>query len=95
MAEFTFKVNLQATKHGKGEYHFVTVPADVSDVLNELPIVRSGFKSIKCEARIGSSSWNTSVFPGEELFILLIAKKIMTRENIAAGDSVEVELIIS
>ena len=72
----------------------MTLPEETSDFLNDLPLARGGFGSIKVEAGIGTTVWKTSVFPDGEGFLLLIAKKLITRERLDVGKLVEVTLEI-
>lgn len=71
---------------------FVTVPPDESDELAELPLPPRGFGSIKVTARIGATSWSTSVFPSDEQrgYVLPIKKSVRTAEGIDDGDDVTV-----
>ena len=93
--DFTFSAFVEVSQHGKGAYYYVMVPHHVADVLNNAPVLRGGFGSIKCKATIGKTVWTTSVFPSDGLFLLLVAKKIIMSEGFHAGDKVEVTLSFS
>ncbi|MEZ3160923.1 DUF1905 domain-containing protein [Microbacterium sp. BWT-B31] len=43
---------------------FVTVPAELSADIREIPRVPRGFGSVRVRARIGATQWSTSIFPG-------------------------------
>jgi hypothetical protein len=45
-------------------------------------------------ARIGETSWKSSVFPQNKQseWILLVSKKVMRAEDLAAGEAIGVEL---
>jgi hypothetical protein len=90
--EFTFTSTLDASQHGRGMYYHISVPKDTSSVFDDLPILRGGFKSLKCTATIGDSSWTTSVFPDKDEYLLLVAKKWVEAEKLGVGDPVEVTL---
>ena len=83
-----------ATRHGRALIHLVTLPDETSDFLNDLPLARGGFGSIKVEAGVGTTTWKTSVFPDGETFLLLIAKKLILKENLEVGKLIEVTLEI-
>jgi len=68
------------------------LPSQIADILNEAPITRAGFGSIKCKAAIGDTAWDTSVFPDHGDFLLLIAKRVLKAEGLAVGDQAEVTL---
>src|SRR3546814_547017 len=67
---------------------------------------RRGFGSVKVLARIGDTEWKSSVFPQnkstpssseavgqqERQWILLVSRKVMRAEDLAAGDQLTVEL---
>ncbi|MBA4165265.1 MAG: DUF1905 domain-containing protein [Erythrobacter sp.] len=65
---------------------------------------RRGFGSVKVVARIGETEWKSSVFPQkspsssnavgrqEREWILLVSRKVMHAEDLAAGDEVRLEL---
>lgn len=53
-----------------------------------------GFGSVKVRARIGETSWNTSVFPSKEMGGYLLPVKLAVRraEDMTKGDMAEVAL---
>ena len=87
---FTAELTLEA--HGHSTYLMLRVPEEESDLLDELPLQRGGFGSIKVDALIGASKWRTSVFPGRDGFLLLVAKKLAAAEDLVIGQPVSVVL---
>jgi hypothetical protein len=85
---------------GEGSWHFVRVPAGVAaDIDDAAPGPRRGFGSLKVQARIGETSWATSIFPekqeeGGRSYVLPVKKAVRDREGIMADDVVRVELEI-
>jgi hypothetical protein len=78
---------------GEGAWHFVSLPADLSDDLRERGGQRRGFGSIRVRPTIGSSTWTTSVFPAREgVYVLPVKRPVRVAEGIEAGDVVEVSL---
>ena len=79
-------------------WHFFLLPADVSaeiyEVSNQL---RRGFNSVRVDARLGNSSWRTSVFwsAKEQCFMLPLKKAVRKAENVALGDTptIQIELV--
>ena len=56
---------------------------------------RRGFGSVKVEAAIGGSRWSTSVFPQKGgTWFLPVKKAICRAEDLAAGDEVQVHLLL-
>lgn len=73
---------------------FVTVPADVSDELADLPLPPRGFGSIRVRVTVGSTTWQTSVFPSDREggYVLPMKKAVRTRESLTQDQPVRVTL---
>lgn len=85
----------------RGTYHLVTITGETAETiamherLHRLEFgTRRGFGSVKVVARVGETRWKTSAFPqnGKSEWIVLISKKVMRAEDLAAGDPVALEL---
>lgn len=81
---------------GDGAWHFVTVPADVSDEIDGRTgvVERRGFGSVRVRVKIGGTTWTTSVFPDKQraAYVLPIKKDVRAKESLAAGDRTTVVL---
>jgi|SRR4051794_18694358 hypothetical protein len=92
----TYRFRAELWLHtGEGAWHFVTLPTDVADEIDTLSAgSRRGFGSVRVTVTIGSTTWDTSVFPDatSESFVLPVKKQVRTREAIGDGDTVEVNL---
>ena len=77
-----------------GSWHFITVPAELSDEIRAHCLAEMrGFKSARVEATINGVSWRTSVFPVKSGgYILPVKAEVRRKAAIAAGDEVTVEL---
>ncbi|WP_261165316.1 DUF1905 domain-containing protein [Microbacterium sp. Marseille-Q6965] len=73
---------------------FVSLPFEVSDVVEGHVIPGAGFGSVPVEVTVGATTWRTSVFPSNEqkTYVLPIKKSVRTAEGIADGDDVTVRL---
>ena len=76
---------------------FVTVPADVSEHLEDEADARGprgGFGSIRVEVTVGATTWRTSVFPDKAsgCFVLPIKKAVRSANDLEPGDTVHVTL---
>ncbi|RYY44692.1 MAG: DUF1905 domain-containing protein [Actinomycetales bacterium] len=72
-----------------GAWHFVTVPEDVSDEVEErFGATAAGFGSVRVEVTIGGSTWRTSVFPSKQhrAYVLPVKKAVRTAEDVHEGD---------
>jgi hypothetical protein len=94
--EFSFDATLWRWE-GEAAWHFVSLPQDVTDEIEDSPTQRGGFGSVRVHVRIGATSWSTSIFPdkGRATFILPVKKQVREREQLSAGDAVAVELAIA
>ena len=79
--------------NGKGAWHFVTLPVDDSQIIR-MAVPRRGWGSVRVKARIGDTSWATSIFPDSKsgAYFLPVKADVRKAEGIAPGDAVEVTL---
>jgi len=76
-------------------WHFITVPHEESEVIRSVgELLARGFGSVRVAAMIGSTRWQTSVFPqkSDGTYVLPLKKQVRTAEGIAVGDEVDVHL---
>lgn len=81
---------------GDSAWHFMALPTDIADEIEDSATLRGGFGSIKVLVTIGDSSWNTSIFPDRKrkTFILPIKREIRRAENLTEGDRPLVDLFL-
>ena len=80
-----------------GNWHFVTLPAEFSEGIRMLRGPKTpGFGSVRVTARLGGSTWRTSIFPDSKsgAFVLPIKAEVRKREKVAAGDTVSLSVEI-
>lgn len=82
---------------GEGSWYFVTVPEDVSDEITDLTEgSRKGFGSVRVTVTVGTSTWQTSVFPTKTgTYVLPVKKPVRTAENLTEGIPVETQLTLT
>jgi hypothetical protein len=75
-------------------WRFVTVPADVSEVIRYTAGPPRGFGSVRVEVVVGVTTWRTSVFPdgGGARYALPVKKAVREAEDLLDGDLVTVTL---
>ncbi|MGB5778108.1 MAG: DUF1905 domain-containing protein [Allopontixanthobacter sediminis] len=97
----TFTAPLTRWQGDRGTYHLVVISGEAAKQvamharLHRLEFgKRRGFGSVKVTARIGGTSWSSSVFPQQKQseWVLLIAKKVMLAEDLSEGDPIAAEL---
>ena len=71
-----------------GAWCFVTLPVDLADDLRERAGEPRGFGSVRVRARVGDTTWDTSVFPdaASDSFVLPVKKSVRTAAGVAEGD---------
>jgi hypothetical protein len=85
----------------KAAWHFITLPKDKSDEIQffdkNMHEKRRGWGAVKVLATIGSTSWETSIFPSASIdaYILPIKADVRKREKISTGNPVKVYLKIN
>lgn len=91
--EFSFEAPLWRWQ-GEAAWHFISLPEDVADEIEDSPVDRRGFGSVRVQVQVGSTSWATSVFPDKArgTYLLPVKKQVRDREGLAEGDVVAVTL---
>ncbi len=82
---------------GDGAWHFVRLPVETAEEIRDLMVgPPRGFGSVKVAARIGSTTWSTSVFPEKDSgsYLLPVKKAVRVSEGVLADDVVRVELTL-
>jgi hypothetical protein len=82
---------------GSGAWHFLSLPEAVADDIEaEHGHRAAGFGSLRVDVAIGATRWQTSVFPDtkRKTYVLPVKKAVRTKEGIAAGSTVTVELTV-
>lgn len=78
-------------------WHFVTLPEEVTDDIEDSTPLRGGFGSVKVEVTFGSTTWRTSIFPNTDVgsFMLPVKKAVRTAQQCEEGDTIRVRLRVN
>jgi hypothetical protein len=80
---------------GPAPFHFVTVPEDECAALADASsLVTYGWGMIPVEARVGATTWRTSLFPKEGGYVVPVTAAVQKAERLRVGDSVAVRLTV-
>lgn len=80
---------------GPAPWHFVTVPEEASaDIEAIAASVTYGWGVIPVVVRLGATTWETSLFPKDGLYLVPIKAAVRKGERIQLGDLVTVRLTI-
>jgi hypothetical protein len=76
-------------------WYFVTVPGPVSEQIADESGPRRGFGSVRVEATIGGTTWQTSVFPDSAsgCYVLPVKRPVRVAEDLEEGVRCEVTLV--
>lgn len=94
--DFAFDAPLWRWK-GDAAWHFISLPEDVADEIEDSPAQRGGFGSVRVHVQVGTSTWSTSLFPDTKsgTFILPMKKPVRLKEGLEEGDVVHVQLTVA
>lgn len=82
---------------GEGGWRFVRLPVDLAEDLRDSMLgPPRGFGSVRVAARIGDTTWETSVFPEKQSgsYLLPVKKAVRSVEGVQDGDVVRVQLTV-
>lgn len=68
------------------EWFFAALPEELSADIREIPRPRRGFGSVRVEARIGTTTWRTSIFPDASMGAYVLPLKRSVREAEGIGE---------
>ncbi len=81
---------------GPSPFHFVTVPQEETAHLRAVSTaVTYGWGMIPVRARIGGTTWTTSLFPKDGLYVVPVKDAVRRAEKIDDGDIVTVLLTVA
>ncbi|KKJ95083.1 DUF1905 domain-containing protein [Micromonospora sp. HK10] len=81
---------------GPAPWHFVTVPEEQCGALAAAsPAVTYGWGMIPVTARIGRTSWQTSLWPKDGRYIVPVKAAVRRAEGLEPGEPVTVRLTVA
>lgn len=81
---------------GPSPYHFVTVPDEECEALDEVaPMVSYGWGMVPVTARIGETEWTTSLFPKDDAYVVPLKDAVRRTEQLEVGDLVSLRLTVA
>jgi hypothetical protein len=94
---FRFSAPLLLSGNPPGAWVMLTVPFEQADAIDDVTQgVRHGFGSVRVQARIGTTTWRTSLFPDRrrESFVMGVKRAVREAEGLAVGDVADVEVTL-
>ncbi|MFA9269806.1 MAG: DUF1905 domain-containing protein [Baekduiaceae bacterium] len=82
---------------GKAAWHFITLPEEVADEIEFRFGHAGGFGSVPVRPTIGTSTWETSVFPDTKRgsYLLPVKGDVRRKEGVGEGDVVTLRLDVT
>ena len=77
---------------GPAPYHFVPLPLDAADLVDEVKAEVAYWGVVPVRARIGDTEFTTSMFPREDTWFLPVKDAVRRAEEIDLGEVVDVRL---
>lgn len=90
--EYTFEAKVWLWS-GDAPWHFVTLPKDMAEHITKMfGDQKRGWGSLPVVVTIGSSVWNTSIFPDKPSasFVLPLKAAVRKKENISVNQTIKV-----
>lgn len=82
----------------KGAWYFITIDGSVAAAIRAATAGRTGgFGSVKVVARVGATSWQTSLFPSKDAggYLLPVKAAVRRAESLVEAQSAEVHLTLA
>lgn len=79
---------------GPAPFYFVPLPPDEADLIDEVKAEIAYWGVIPVTARLGETSFTTSMFPRESTYFLPLKDAVRRAEAVGLGDVVEVRLSV-
>ena len=79
---------------GPAPYHFVVLPDDAADLVDEVKAEVAYLGVVPVTATIGDTDFTTSMFPREDTWFLPVKDAVRRAEGIELDDVVEVRLAV-
>lgn len=77
---------------GPSPYHFVRLPLDAADLVEEVKADVVYWGVVPVRARIGTTDFTTSMYPREGTWFLPVKDAVRRAEGLALGEVVDVRL---
>jgi hypothetical protein len=98
MAQHEFHATIWEYSPGDpGSWHFLTLPAELSEDIAVEAGPREGFGSVRVEVCIGTTTWRTSIFPDTSAgsYVLPVKRQVRRAEGLHAGATCLVRLEVA
>lgn len=94
---YSFETKVWLYPGAEAAWHFITLPLEEADSIKQLfGKTRKGWGSLRVRVKIGSSTWETSIFPDTKAqsYLLPLKAAVRKKEQLSVGSAVHVDLEI-
>lgn len=88
---FTFRAPVLVWR-GPAPYLFVPFPPEASALLASTPTLSYGWGCIPATARIGATTWNTSLMPRQGTYLVPVKMVVQRAEGIGPQSEVDISV---
>lgn len=80
---------------GPSPFHFITVPEEACVGLRAMSaLVSYGWGMIPARVNIGTSQWDTALFPKDGRYVVPVKDAVRIAEGLSVGDAVTVRVVV-
>ncbi len=76
-------------------WYFITINPEITAKIKSTPRPKKGWGSIRVQATIGHTTWDTSIFPSKEgVYLLPVKASVRKAGNLFEGEKVKVKIVL-
>ncbi len=87
-SRYAFTTELWRWTARRDAWFFLSVPPEQSEEIEAIPRPPRGFGGVRVEVTVGRTTWQTSIFPGGDGYVLPMKRAVLKAEGIEEGDLV-------
>lgn len=96
-SDYAFRAKVWVYASERGTWYLIDVPKKHSKHIKDTApkTTRRGWGSVRVKAAIGTTQWQTSIFPSKEgHYVMLLKAEVRAKEHIREGSMVQLTLTI-
>ncbi len=92
-----------SSERAPASWHFLTIKGEAAEAIHALALMRRlesgrrrGWGAMRVAARIGDTTWETSIFPEKDSggWLLPVKAAVRKAESLVAGDEIQVTITV-
>lgn len=93
-AQYEVRAKLELYQGEKAAWHFATISKKTAAEIKfftQASGVKRGWGSVRVRVTIGETTWHTSIFPSDDIYLLPVKAEVRKKENLKAGQMIRVQ----